>query len=86
MSPTGTRVRRNTASMISLWLKLGTMTPSFSVYPPTIRLAGTRRLKTGVASGRKLMDELFGCGAAIERALVGLFQNHDAAALNALVV
>ncbi len=47
ISPTGTRVRRKTASIISPWLKLGTITPSFTVYPPTMRLAGTFRLKTG---------------------------------------
>ena len=47
MSATGTRVRRNTASMIWPLLYRGTMTPSTTSYPPIMRLAGTLRLKMG---------------------------------------
>src|ERR1017187_10953191 len=59
MMATVTRVRRNTASMTSPWLYLGTITPSFTVYPPMMRLAGTLRAKMGArveigrASGRE---------------------------------
>jgi hypothetical protein len=40
MMPTVTRVRAKTASMISLCVRFGTITPSLIVYPPTMRLAG----------------------------------------------
>ena len=43
-------------------------------------------IENGIAGGRELVHELFGRGAAIERARVSLFQNHHATALDARVV
>jgi hypothetical protein len=51
-----------------------------------MRLAGTFRLKIGVAGGRKLVDQLARGRAAVEDARVGFFQDHHAAALDARVV
>ena len=44
------------------------------------------QIEDGIAGGRKLMHQLFGGGAAVEGALVGLFENHHATALDARVV
>ena len=47
---------------------------------------GNLEAEDGVAGGGELVHQLFGWGAAVEDALVGLFQNHHATALDARVV
>ena len=44
------------------------------------------QIEDGIAGGRELVDELLGRGAAIEDALVGFFEDHDATALDARIV
>ena len=47
---------------------------------------GNFEIEDGIAGGRELMDELFGGRAAIEDALVAVFEDDDATALDARVV
>ena len=84
--PTVTRVRRNTASITSRMIEIGN---DHSVFYGVAADDPARRdfeIEDGVARRRELVHQFFGRGAVIENAFIALFENHHAAALDALIV